>query len=115
MDGLILRKTKDKMKLFEDGELEFLKDILKNFIIFIIITIVAVVLSIIVHYMETNRYPNILVYTLAVVENLLFLVDALWFVLKIFLTTVLLVWREIANFRNGINEIRKKQGDGEDD
>jgi hypothetical protein len=77
-------------KYFINGpELEFLVDLVKNFIIFVIIFIIAIGLHAIVSWSSENKYPWFIVNGLWLIENILFAGDIIWFGCKIAVSTII--------------------------
>src|SRR3954449_4052854 len=74
--------------LIKGPELEFLVDLLKNSVVFLGILLIAAALSSAVEWVEQRHYPWLVINSLWLVENLLFIGDIIWFSCKVVVSTI---------------------------
>lgn len=96
------------MGFFSENESDFLKDLFRNLVIFLIIALAALALSQFIIILENYGFPSLIIKSLTLVEYLLFIADLFWFIVKILGVLAILVYSEFKNVLSKIREIRSE-------
>jgi len=98
--------------LSDGPEFEFVKDTIKNAILFLLIAALAIALNYLVNLLKSTGISKFILWGLEGLEYLIFVADVVWFVSFLIVSTILLVrnvWSKVTH-NQSLHRIADKSG-----